>query len=250
MPESVVWPVDFGGIIETSKVGKRVVFCIPTITRPYQACLDSLEASVPLIQAAGWEDFAVYSIGCPYISAARSMMLRKALDAKADVVVFIDHDLSWDAPDLLKLIETKGDVVAGTYRYKKEPEEYMGGLLSGPMGDPIVRDDGCVSAFAVPAGFLKITRYGVNRFINAYPELCYGERCSPHVDLFNHGAYNNVWFGEDYRFSERWIKKCGEIWIVPDLNIAHHTTSEAFRGNFHEFLLRQPGGSESECPAR
>ena len=46
-------------------------------------------------------------------------MLRKALDAKADVIVFIDHDVSWDAKDLLTLIQTEGDVVAGTYRFKK-----------------------------------------------------------------------------------------------------------------------------------
>ncbi|MFZ3044038.1 MAG: hypothetical protein WA058_02945, partial [Minisyncoccia bacterium] len=66
---------------------KKVVFCIPTISKPYQCMLDSLEASLKLIVEAGWEEGAVYQIGCPYISAARSMMLRKALDAKATVVV-------------------------------------------------------------------------------------------------------------------------------------------------------------------
>ena len=92
---------------------KKVIFAIPTITKPYQVCLDSLEASIPLIQAAGWEDGMVSEVGCPYISVARSKLLRKAMDAKADVVVFIDHDLSWEPHDLLKLIETEGDVVAG-----------------------------------------------------------------------------------------------------------------------------------------
>ncbi|MBK6906487.1 MAG: hypothetical protein IPH08_05035 [Rhodocyclaceae bacterium] len=105
---------------------KKVVFCIPTISKPYQVTLDSLEASLPALEASGWDHAAVYQIGCPYISAARSMMLRKALDAKATVVVFIDHDLSWDSGDLLRLIETKGDVVAGTYRFKGPIEEYMG----------------------------------------------------------------------------------------------------------------------------
>ena len=72
---------------------KRVVFCIPTVTRPYRVCLDSLEASVPLIEAAGWDHGMVTEIGNPYISAARSYMLRKAQDTKADVIMFIDHDL-------------------------------------------------------------------------------------------------------------------------------------------------------------
>lgn len=226
---------------------KKVVFCIPTISKPYQVCLDSLEASLPLITAAGWEDGAVYQIGCPYISAARSMMLRKALDAKATVVVFIDHDLSWEPQDLLTLIETDGDVVAGTYRFKGEPEEYMGAIFPGLDGTPIVREDGCIKAHSIPAGFLKITRQGVNKFIDAYPELTYGEKCSPMVDLFNHGTINHTWYGEDYAFSLRWREKCGDIWLIPDLNIDHHTTTSRFNGNFHRFMLRQPGGSECKA---
>lgn len=225
------------------KKQKKVVFCIPTVSKPHQATLDSLAASVPLIQEAGWDEGAVYEIGCPYISAARSKMLRKALDAGADVIVFIDHDLSWDAGDLLKLIEAKGDVVSGTYRFKREPVEYMGSLIVDEAGRPRVRADGCVLAHSIPAGFLKITKEGVNKFMAAYPELCYGERYSPCVDLFNHGAHQWTWWGEDYAFARRWREKCGEIWIVPNLNITHHG-DKAYPGNYHEYLLACPGGSK------
>ena len=57
----------------------KVVFCVPTIKRPYQQCLDSLEASLPLLNAAGIEHAMVNEVGNPYISAARATMLRKAL---------------------------------------------------------------------------------------------------------------------------------------------------------------------------
>jgi hypothetical protein len=227
---------------------KKVVFCIPTINKPYQVMRDSLEASLPLIKAAGWDEGAVYQIGCPYISAARALMLRKALDAKATVVVFIDHDLSWAPGDLLRLIETEGDVVAGTYRFKGDPEEYMGAIFPGLGGYPIVREDGCIKAHSIPAGFLKITRRGVNKFMAAYPELLYGEACSPAVDLFNHGAHEGVWYGEDYAFARRWREKCGDIWLIPDLNITHHRPDVAYPGNFYNYMLRQEGGSESAAP--
>jgi len=240
-------PFDFPSQALKEDETKKVVFCIPTITKPYQCTLDSLEASVPLLEAAGWEHGAVYQIGCPYISAARALMLRKALDAKATVVVFIDHDLSWDAQDLLTLIETDGDVVAGTYRFKGPIEEYMGAIFPGLDGSPIVREDGCIKAHSIPAGFLKITRQGVNRFIQEYPELTYGEKCAPMVDLFNHGVMEHCWYGEDYAFAKRWREKCGDIWLIPNLNINHHLPSTEFKGNFHEFMLKQPGGSE--CPA-
>ena len=89
----------------------KVIFCVPTVKKPYQVMLDSIAASIPLIQQAGWEEGMVSEIGCPYISHARATMLRKALDAKADVIVFLDHDLSWKPADLLTLIETPGDVL-------------------------------------------------------------------------------------------------------------------------------------------
>ena len=239
-------PKPLDGVWQPEPSGKKVVFCIPTITRPYQVCLDSLKTTTDLIEAHGWDSNMVVHAGCPYISAARSLMLRKALDAKADVVVFIDHDLSWTPRSMLKLLETEGEVAAGTYRYKKEPEEYMGRLIPNDQGLPIVREDGCVKALSIPAGFLKITRSGVNRFIAHYPELIYGEKCSPHVDLFNHGAHQGLWWGEDYAFARNWRDRCGEVWIVPDLCIDHWAGDVKYAGNFHRHLLGQPGGSESQ----
>jgi glycosyltransferase involved in cell wall biosynthesis len=224
----------------------KVVFCVPTLTRPYQQTLDSLAASIPLIKAAGWDEGMVSELGNPYISAARSYMLRKALDAGADVIVFIDHDLSWKPEDLLKLIETEGDVVAGTYRFKKDEVEYMGVIQDGENYLPVTREDGCIKATRVPAGFLKITKGAVNRFMTEYPHLCYGPKFSLSVDLFNHGAFDGAWWGEDYAFSRNWLAIGGEIWLVPDLDIAHHTKDKAYPGNFHKHLLQQPGGSE--CP--
>jgi hypothetical protein len=229
---------------------RKVVFCIPPYpTRPYQQTVDSLAAEVPLIEAAGWEHALSCEIGNPYISAARATMLRKALNAKATVIVFIDHDVSWKPGDLLKLIETEGGLVAGTYRFKKDEETYMGRINSDKDGLPIVRADGAVAAAEGPAGFLKIERWAVNKLMERFPELCYGEPCSPHFDLFNHGAYKGAWWGEDYACCRRWAETGESFWIVPDLDITHHgADGTAYPGNFHRYLLRQPGGSESNNP--
>lgn len=228
----------------------KVVLCVPTITRPFQECLDSIVSSVPFLDSAGWDHAMVSEIGNPYISGARSYMLRKALDAKADVIVFIDHDLSWRPADLLKLIETDGDVVAGLYRFKNDgPETYMGVLDDNSDGSVKLREDGAIKATRVPAGFMKITRKAVNRFMQSYPALMYGEACNPSVDLFNHGAHKGAWWGEDYAFSRNWTDAGGEIWVVPDLGLNHHAPGNVYYGNYHQFLLRQPGGSEAQDKA-
>lgn len=187
-------------------------------------------------------------VGCPYISAARANMTRAALDAKADVIVYIDSDVVWEPIALLKLIETEGDVVAGTYRCKIDDEQYMGTVLTVddvPGAPPKVRaSDGAIAANLIPAGFLKVTKEAIDKFMVDYPELCYGPMYHLAVDLFNHGVHERLWWGEDYTFARRWRAKGGDIWIVPDINVDHHANGTIYKGNYHNFLLRQPGGSE------
>jgi hypothetical protein len=222
----------------------KVVCCIPTLRRPHAATLDALERSYASVTAAGWEFHMVAEIGNVYISAARSIMLTKALDAGADVVVFVDHDMSWAERDLLTLIETPGDVVAGTYRYKKDEPEFMGVPLTDSRGVPLTRDDGCIEMKCIPAGFLKVTRAAVERFKAAYPHLIFGRNAGKeYVDLFNHGAHNDVWFGEDYAFSRNWNALGGSIWVIPTLDLVHHAEDKSYGGTYHEHLLALPGGS-------
>lgn len=223
---------------------RSVAFCTPTHTRPHSAYLAALEAAIPALDAAGIPHQAAFKRGSPYISHARAELLRAALDAQVDDIVFIDHDVSFEPADLIKLIQTPGDVVSGLYRFKIPEEEYMGALATDEDGKPIVRDDGCIKAEWIPAGFMKITKEGVDRFMRAYPELTFGPKFSLSVDLFNHGAHDGLWWGEDYAFSRRWNAMEETIWVIPDLNLTHHHEDKAYPGNLHRHLLRQPGGSE------
>lgn len=221
----------------------KVILATPTIKRPFDAYLEAVERSVPALEAAGIEHSIVFRVGDVYISHSRAFMLQQAMKAGADAVVFLDHDLSWEPGDLVRLILHPGEVVAGDYRFKKDDEEYMGKVCTDGDGYPAVRPDGTLKAHAIPAGFLKVTKGAVERFRQAYPELVFG---GDFVDLFNHGAYAGMWWGEDFAFSRRWRELGGEIYLIPDLNLTHHLPDgRNFPGNLHEFLLRQPGGSKA-----
>lgn len=226
----------------------KLVICTPTIKRPFDAYLEALAAEVPHLDAAGIEHFAVNEVGSAYISHARASMLRKAMDVQPDVVVFIDHDMSWKPGELVRLAQTPGDVVAGTYRFKTDKEEYMGTWRTDAEGYPELREDGCIRGEWVPAGFLKVTDVCVNEMMRSYPELNYGPLYRPSHDLFNHGAHKGVWYGEDYAFSRRWNDRGGAIWIVPDLELTHHgPDGKAYPGNLQTYLRRQPGGDLAEA---
>lgn len=235
----------------------QVVLCTPTRAKPHPAYLAAMAASVPALDAAGIKHSLATHIGSPYISYACADMLHRALATEADTFMFIEDDHSWRPDDLVKVLETDGDVVAGTYRFKHDDfrEEYMGAWHVDGSNRPILRlRDGAIKAHMAPAGFIKITRNAVRRFWKAYPELQFGYPEKPALDIFNHGANvqpgDGRWWGQDYAFCKRWADAGGDLWIVPNLSINHHSwptadfpEGQVWEGNLHEYLLRQPGGS-------
>jgi len=237
--------------VEGLSLTMKVVFCVPTLRKPHPAMLDALEKSVPLIAGAGWDHGMTNEIGNVYISCARAVMTSRALKAGADVVVYIDHDMSWQPSDLLTLIETPGDVVCGTYRYKDDTKhEFMGVPFTDAKGVPITRADGCIAMKAIPAGFLKVTRGAIETIKDRYPELIFGRNVNDeHLDLFHHGAHKDVWFGEDYAFARRWNETGNDVWCIPTLNLVHHSDTTAYGGTYHDYLCSLPGGSEHKKAA-
>lgn len=218
---------------------KKVVFCVPVYPKPFKETEAAIAAERELLTAAGWQSDTRWHVGCPYISAARSALLRSAVDADATDIVFVDQDISWAPGAALRLLETDGGIVAGTYRYKDDAtEKYMGALMSSPQGRPLTRADGCVDAIWAPAGFLKATRSAVNQMMKAHPELIYGEPLTPGFDLFGHGVMDGDWCGEDVAMCKRWRGLGEKVWIVPDLDITHHAVGKTYPGNLHKFLLR------------
>jgi hypothetical protein len=227
----------------------KVIFGIPLPKGqdPYPQTVDSLWNSVPLVEAAGFEHGFTYTAGNPYISGARAEITRKALDAKADIIVYIDYDVSWDPQDMVTLLKTEGDVVGGTYRCKVDHIQYMGAIYTyhgknegKPMSGRWLYQ-GAYSASRIPEDHTA----GIDNFMRAYPELCYGPQYSLSVDLFHHGAHEGIWWGEDYAFCRNYEAKCGKIWLIPNLNIHHWDGEKCFEGNYHEFLLACPGGSKA-----
>ena len=209
-----------------------------------------MNASIPLVREAGYEEGAALEHGCAYVSYARSQLLSRALQWGADWIFFIDHDLSWEPGALLKVLQAPGDVVAGTYRFKSEDEEYMGSPWFEKDGKVLIRRDGMISMLKVPAGFLKISRTAVERILERYPQLDFSRPDKPYMyDIFNHGVIAKTWFGEDYAFCLRWKMMKQTIWCVPDLDITHHGKNSdgeafAFPGNYHKWLKSQENQPE------
>ena len=215
----------------------------------HPACVQSLEATLALAVERGHESVIGTCAGCCYIQFARNRLVRDFLQTDADVLFVIDDDVSWNATDALRLIESQEPVIAGVYRLKNDVESYPVVICTDGAHRPVVRD-GIIAAKAVPAGMLRIHRRVIERLVSAYPEKSYydlvdGVREEGYCDLFPQGVYGDRWVGEDYAFCRLWTDIGGHIGVLPDMTLGHHAGERNWFGNYHEFLMRQPGGSNA-----
>lgn len=222
-------------------------------------CAKSIsDARILCIRAGIWTDFLTLG-GCAYLPMARNKLVRDFLaNSKATDLVFIDADVGFSARSLVRLLGHDVDVVAGAYRYKVDEERYPvlplaadgheGEATAPPRVDEAT---GLITAGMVPSGFLRIRRAVFERFLEHYgaPNLAVVERNRDgtererYYDFFDTQKVGEQWFGEDVRFGQLWQAMGGELWIDPDLDLTH-TGVKHYPGNYHRFLLRQPGGSE------
>lgn len=209
----------------------------------------SLKAGVALLKSKGYTVYSSMVLGDPYIAKVRNTLAYRFLKSECDTFVFLGDDLQYKPNDLLRLIETPGDVVAGVYRIKTTKVNYPVAINRDKGGFPVVRKDGCISAKWIQTGFLRINRCVFEAIMLHYPERTFygvrdGKKINMHCDFFPQGTgiLSHMWVGEDYGFCELWRGLGGKIWIIPDMDLAHYENRVGYFGNYHVHLMCQPGG--------
>lgn len=186
--------------------------------------------------------------GDSYVWRARNLLAERFLLSDCSHMIFIDSDHAWSLEAIMRLLKADADVVGGAYPTKNAWERYSVVVYTDEKGIPETRPDGLIRAQKVPTGFMKIKRTVFERLKKAYPDNWYweggGDGGSPRkmYDYFGHLTLNHVKLGEDVSFCKRWEMIGGEIYVEPRCDIDHIGT-KTWKGNYHNFLLRQPGGS-------
>lgn len=204
---------------------------IPVIDgRPYAQTVDSLLAEQLLGFGQGVHFLVMWEIGCSLIGIARNRIAKRFLEQKgADCLIFVDADISWKAGDLARLAKHPQDVIGGTYRAKRDEEQFHVRGVPEPRGEFYAVD-------GLPGGFLKISRHALET-IPAEPYV--DENGKPARDYFPTGMVNGQLFGEDYGFCRLWRNTGGEIWLDPSIRLKHHDGLRAYAGDPAEWLKGQ-----------
>ena len=240
----------YSGLLDENDKPRCPAFML-SLVQTFELCEKAGHEVVPLEQSL--------LMGSCYIQAARNELVKAFRESGADILFFLDDDLSWNPADVLRLIEMPDEIVCGAYRYKTDREDYPIVIYTRSDGRAKTREDGCISACQVPTGFLRIKRSAIEKLCGHYPERRYartqeGAVIEGLVDLFPQGLEAGQWIGDDYAFCRLWLRACGrrkddpknEIWLVPDLNLSHWGRGQEFAGNYHRYLLRQPGGRDAK----
>lgn len=175
--------------------------------------------------------------GNALIADARALIVAQFLDSKADTLVFVDSDVSWEAGALLKLLDAPVDMVAGIYPQRKDPINYCVKWQDKPelVADP---QTGLLQVDGVPAGFMKLSRKQLESMVEQYPDSEFYVENAPNKKawaLFADYRIGKHKMGEDYAFCRRWTDMGGKIWIDPEIKMGH-CGYKTFTGHLGDWL--------------
>lgn len=176
--------------------------------------------------------------GSALIADARAEIVARFLSLEgATHLVFVDHDVAWQAGALLRLVDHPVDVVAGVYPHRKDPLSFPVAWLEKDelWADPAT---GLLEVAGVPGGFLSIQRHVLETMCERYASLAYqSERAvgGRAIGLFEPYRRDGLKFSEDFSFCQRWRDIGGKVWIDPSITMLH-VGNKTFAGNIGNWL--------------
>lgn len=216
----------------------------------YSPYIVSLVQTVTTLTAAKIPFEYVELSGDSYVWRARNLLAERFLNSDCTHLFFLDSDQGWTVDSFLRVLRADADIVGGAYPTKNNWESYSAIPLG--MGDadgnaiPDCKDNGLIPAGRLPTGFMKIKREVFEKIKAENPTEWYWESNSGSMrkvhDYFGHIRLEHVAYGEDISFNIRCEHAGFDLWIEPRCDISHIGV-KTWIGNFHEYLTKQPGGS-------
>jgi hypothetical protein len=166
----------------------------------------------------------IISYGSAGIAQARNQLATEFLDSDYDRLFFLDHDITWEGGDLLKVAKMPVDFVGGAYRFKKVGEWYPVSWLrdeKGLKGIQLSEDTALLEVEGLPTGFLAISRKVFKKMLDKFPERSRESLKEKHHGFFQMPIIDGHLYGEDLYFSRIWIEMGEKIYLYPELNLIH-----------------------------
>lgn len=200
------------------------------------------------------------------ITRARNTLAYSFLDSDCDALLFIDGDHSFDADDVVKMIESGKDLIGAIYPMKainwnsvrnaallgkENLEEYSGIFAVNILEESqAFNKDEPFKVLDIGTGMLFITRNvfeAVKPLCKVYKSNSYGSSIPFGADVVEYftTAINEkgILLSEDYAFCAMWRSLGNDVWAAPWVRITH-AGEYNFSGQFFKTVELQSQVSE------
>lgn len=166
-------------------------------------------------------DYYLLHANC-HVDDARNQAVADFLASEADLLLFIDADVSWEPHQILRLIEHERAIVGGVY-----PLRGLGQAANAPcvtIEGEVPDDDGLLEVEGLPTGFIMITREAIELMIERDPDNGYHKS---ELDdqwmplLFERTLEDGKRYGGDISFCRKWRSMGGRVYADMEMRLGH-----------------------------
>ena len=162
--------------------------------------------------------------GIAFIDHARNVLCHNFLHdfPEATDLFFIDDDIGWTSDSVMRLLQSREDVVGGVYPLKQDQVGFPIALES--RNGKLIERNGLYEASFLPTGFMRIKRYVIEAMAYEVPTYPHhrADGVIEHVkNIFQTGYKDGERWGEDVDFANRWRAMGGRMWVDPAITLSH-----------------------------
>ena len=196
--------------------------------------VSSLLASQKLLLEEGHEVITDIVAGGSILTKVRNGIVKRFLDSDADVLMFLDSDMVWEARTLQKLVESPFDISVANYRKRNNEVVYLAIAYATDCGliGSNHNGDTWLQTFQAGTGMMAIKR----RVFNAIPQQpTYEDNGGQVACFFDFELRDGQYYGEDYTFCRKAVESGAQIFILANAYIGH-IGDTVYGGNYSEHL--------------
>ena len=207
---------------------KKILIATPCLDQKVDAYfVHSLCESIKLGIKHDLDIRCVFLANESILPMARNELFALAYKENYDTMVFIDDDESWNENELIKIIQSKKDVVAIPVVNKGDKDITFNVWLTKDTKKD--EADGYIKINKCGTGFLKLSRKVIEDLWNSNTELVFRNKKIKNICEYTY--VNGDFIGEDITLSSK-IKDLGyDIWLNPNHTVSH-IGNKMYRGDF------------------
>lgn len=222
--------------------GRKVMLATTAYENPDASYTASIQASREALHKAGIPSAYLLLSGNCHVDDARNSVVKTFLASDCSDLVFLDADVSWDAPDLVRLCRHDADLVGAVYPFRSPDKR--GDMPCRSLEGATIGADGLLEMDGLPTGFMRIRRCVFEALLpSAKSYRVQGSPTETMPILFERGEVGSQGRRSgDLFFCWKWRQTGGRIFADPEIRLGH-VAKVIIYDSLGAALRRQDGSS-------